>query len=85
MKIEKYVRFEQAVEIEVSIDDIVSNLPKTADNCRSVVQGIGAFMRFLKSTPDALLETLNPAQREIIIPMLREQLERLEKMPVAIE
>ncbi|MDH0342027.1 hypothetical protein [Chromobacterium haemolyticum] len=81
MKITKFVEIETEVEVDVSIGDIVRELPCTAENVREMLSGLSGFIKFCDALPDDLLAGLNEKQHSIIL----EHFDRIHKRFAAVQ
>ncbi len=68
MRITKFVELDSVeVEVDVTIGDIVSQLPRTAENVKEVLRGMSAYLQFCNALPDELIAGLNHKQHEIML------------------
>ncbi len=82
MQITKHETVDVEVKVDVSIADVVGELPVTAENLQEALRGFNVLLAFAKSLPDALVSELNPKQREIISTNLTALVARLATLPL---
>jgi hypothetical protein len=82
MKITKSETVDVDVTVDVSIADVVGELPLSAGNVQEVLRGFNALLTFAKSLPDELVSALNLKQREIIGTTLTVLNARLAALPL---
>jgi hypothetical protein len=82
MKITKSETVDVDVTVDVSIADVVGELPLSADNVQEVLRGFNALLTFARSLPDELVSALNLKQREIIGTTLTVLNARLANLPL---
>lgn len=85
MQITKHETVDVEVTVDVSISDVVSELPVTAENVQQVLRGFSTLISFVRALPDELVTALNPKQREIISACLVETNNRLTSLPLPSE
>jgi hypothetical protein len=76
MRVEKTVTID--IEVDVSITELVSELPANASNTADMLSGLNTFLIFGKSLPDDLLATLNEKQSQIILENLQHLSHRIQ-------
>lgn len=82
MQVTKYETVEVEVKVDVSIADVVGELPASAENVQEALRGFNVLLSFTKALPDALLLELNAKQREIISTNLTALAARLALLPL---
>lgn len=82
MQITKYETVEVEVKVDVTIADVVAELPVSAENVREVLHGFNVLLSFSKALPDGLVSELNAKQREIISANLLALTARLASLPL---
>ncbi|WP_425953050.1 hypothetical protein [Ralstonia pseudosolanacearum] len=85
MRITKHETVDVEVSVNVSIADVVGELPATAENLQETLRGLNTLITFAKSLPDGLVSQLNEKQREIITTNLADLMARLAALPLPAE
>lgn len=85
MQITKTETVDVDVTVNVSIADVVGELPLSAENLQEVLRGFNALLTFTKALPDALVSAMNHKQREIISSNLTQLNARLAALPLPAE
>jgi len=83
MKVKTWVEFEQEVDVEVSIADVMSAISELAesDQAPMIRDCISSVHRTLNRVPDERIAEMTTQQREIIFKALREQAYRFAVKP----
>jgi hypothetical protein len=82
MQITKYETVDVEVKVDVSIADVISELPASADNIHEALRGFNVLLAFAKSLPDGIVSALNENQRGIISSNLTALNARLASLPL---
>lgn len=82
MRITKFETVDVEVTVDVSIADVVGELPASAENLQEVLRGFNLLLSFAKSLPDELVSELTAKQREIVSTALTALNARLAALPV---
>ena len=77
MKVRQWVEFSQEVDVEVSVDDIVSSIIEGDESLFAVIRSFSNFIRFIESVPHEMFDKITQEQRNVIVPRLRQLIQRL--------
>jgi predicted oxidoreductase (fatty acid repression mutant protein) len=67
VKITKWVEAEAEVEIDITIAVVVREMPRNAENQRTMLQGMSTCIAFWNAIPDDMLAAINEKQHSILM------------------
>ena len=77
MKITTLVSIDdQEIEVNVSMEDILTAIKEDPGSARNVLEGVNNFAQFFKAIPDEMIEDMTGPQRKLISEFLHEQSRR---------
>ena len=79
MKIEKFVRIEDTVEIELTAEDI-SLILEESETLSGLLFNFNHILQFLKAVPDKLIKELSDEHRKIITKAFEEIVMRINEV-----
>ena len=66
MKISKWVTYDAEVEVDISLEDIVTAIREDTDSLENVLRGLNNTLNFIKAIPDSLIADFNDGQRKVV-------------------
>ena len=85
MRIEKWINIDQAVEIDLSSEDIQLIFSGDRDATTAIMSGINSIACFMKGIPDEKISEMPPKTKEVIFNFLLEQAGRYRLTKAEIE